>query len=397
MVFPDNSFSIGRTPLVKLQRITEGGRAAVLAKIEGQNPGYSVKDRIGAAMVWDAEQRGALKPGKELIEPTSGNTGIALAFVAAARGYPITLVMPESYSLERRKVVRAFGARLVLTDASKGMDGAIEKAEEMVASAPDHYVMPNQFKNPVNPEIHFKTTGPEIWEDSGGAIDVLVAGIGTGGTITGVSRYIKQVQCKKIVSVGVEPAASPVITQILNRRQVRPQLHNIQGIGAGFIPDTLDLTMVDAIELVTDEEAIDTALRLAREEGIFCGISSGAAVAVALRLARRTEYEGKTMVVVLPDAGDRYVSTVLFEDLVTDRRQPPGGGVTKRRKVRRKEGSRRKLRPSSGLLGSRRSRTTSSGASPKIAEAAPFQGHSDVATKVPTRGWWDFGWSRLLG
>ena len=338
MIFPDNSFSIGRTPLVKLHRITEGGRATVLAKIEGRNPGYSVKDRIGAAMVWDAEQRGALKPGKELIEPTSGNTGIALAFVASARGYPITLVMPESYSLERRTVVRAFGARLVLTDASKGMDGAIEKAEEMVAADPDRYVMPNQFKNPANPEIHFKTTGPEIWEDSGGAIDVLVAGIGTGGTITGVSRYIKQVQGKKIVSVGVEPAASPVITQILNRQPVRPKLHNIQGIGAGFIPDTLDLTVVDTIELVTDEEAIETALRLAREEGIFCGISSGAAVAVALRLARRPEFEEKTMVAVLPDAGDRYISTILFEGLLTDRRQAPAGEVAKRRKVRRKRG-----------------------------------------------------------
>jgi cysteine synthase A len=349
MVFPDNSFSIGRTPLVKLHHITEGGLATVLAKIEGRNPGYSVKDRIGASMVWDAEERGVLKPGKELVEPTSGNTGIALAFVAAARGYPITLVMPESYSLERRKVVRAFGARLVLTDASKGMDGAIEKAEEMLATDPDRYVMPNQFKNPANPEIHFKTTGPEIWEDSGGAIDVLVAGIGTGGTITGVSRYIKQAQGKKIVSVGVEPAASPVITQILNRQPVRPKLHNIQGIGAGFIPDTLDLAMVDAIELITDEEAIETGLRLAREEGIFCGISSGAAVAVALRLARRPEFEEKTLVAVLPDAGDRYISTVLFEGLVTDRGQDRAGEVAKRRKVRRKI-SRRK----SGLSNSAR-------------------------------------------
>src|SRR6266851_5501698 len=353
MIFSDNSFSIGRTPLVKLNRGIDGAKATVLAKIEGRNPAYSVKCRIGAAMVWDAEQRGVLKPGKELIEPTSGNTGIALAFVAAARGYPITLVMPESYSLERRKVVNALGARLVLTDASKGMDGAIEKAEEMVAADPDRYVMPNQFKNPANPEIHFKTTGPEIWEDSGGAIDVLVAGIGTGGTITGVSRYLKQVQAKKIVSVGVEPAASPVITQILNRQPVRPQLHNIQGIGAGFILDTLDLAMVDSIELVTDEEAIETALRLAREEGIFSGISSGAAVAVALRLARRPEFEEKTLVAVLPDAGDRYISTVLFEGLVTDRPRARAGEVAKRRKVRRKEGSRRK----SGLLNSTRGRS----------------------------------------
>lgn len=315
MVFEDNSLSIGRTPLVKLSRITGGAPATILAKIEARNPAFSVKDRIGAAMVWDAEKRGLLGPGKEIIEPTSGNTGIALAFVAAARGYPITLTMPETMSIERRKVLLAFGARLVLTEGTKGMKGAVAEAERIAASDPDRYVLLQQFKNPANPQIHFDTTGPEIWEDTGGAIDVLVSGIGTGGTITGVSRYIKHVKNKKIVSVGVEPAASPVITQTLRGEEIKPGPHKIQGIGAGFIPDTLDLSVVDRVETVTNEEAIETARRLAREEGILSGISCGAAAAVALRLAWEPEMKGKTIVVVLPDAGERYLSTVLFEGL----------------------------------------------------------------------------------
>ena len=315
MVFEDNSLSIGRTPLVRLNRITGGAPVTILAKIEGRNPAYSVKCRIGAAMVWDAEKRGLLGPGKEIIEPTSGNTGIALAFVAAARGYPITLTMPETMSVERRKVLAAFGARLVLTDGAKGMHGAIAEAERIVASDPDRYVLLQQFNNPANPDIHFRTTGPEIWEDTKGKIDVLVAGIGTGGTITGVSRYIKQVKGKKILSVGVEPAASPVITQTLRGEPVRPAPHKIQGIGAGFIPKILDLSLVDRIETVTNEEAIETARRLAREEGILSGISCGAAAAVALRLAQEPEMKGKTFVVVLPDSGERYLSTVLFEGI----------------------------------------------------------------------------------
>ncbi len=315
MVFEDNSLSIGRTPLVRLNRITGGAPVTILAKIEGRNPAYSVKCRIGAAMVWDAEKRGLLGPGKEIIEPTSGNTGIALAFVAAARGYPITLTMPETMSIERRKVLAAFGARLVLTEGAKGMQGAVAEAERIAASDPERYVLLQQFKNPANPEIHFRTTGPEIWEDTGGKIDVLVAGIGTGGTITGVSRYIKNVKQKKILSVGVEPAASPVITQTLRGEALRPGPHKIQGIGAGFIPETLDLTLVDRVETVTNEEAIETARRLAREEGILSGISCGAATAVALRLAREPEMEGKTLVVILPDSGERYLSTVLFEGI----------------------------------------------------------------------------------
>lgn len=315
MVFEDNSLSIGRTPLVKLCRITGGAPATILAKIEARNPAFSVKDRIGAAMVWDAEKRGVLGPGKEIIEPTSGNTGIALAFVAAARGYPITLTMPETMSIERRKVLLAFGARLVLTDGAKGMKGAVAEAERIAASDPDRYVLLQQFKNPANPQIHFDTTGPEIWEDTRGAIDVLVSGIGTGGTITGVSRFIKHIKNKKIVSVGVEPAASPVITQTLRGEEIKPGPHKIQGIGAGFIPDTLDLSVVDRVETVTNEEAIETARRLAREEGILSGISCGAAAAVALRLAWEPEMKGKTIVVVLPDAGERYLSTVLFEGL----------------------------------------------------------------------------------
>jgi cysteine synthase A len=315
MIFDDNSLSIGRTPLVRLNRIPAGLPVTILAKIEGRNPGYSVKCRIGAAMIWDLERRGLLGPGKEIIEPTSGNTGIALAFVAAARGYPITLTMPESMSVERRKVLKAFGAKLVLTDASLGMLGAVQKAEEIVASDPDRYVMPQQFKNPANPEIHFRTTGPEIWDDTEGRVDVLVAGIGTGGTITGVSRYIKQVKGKKIISVGVEPAASPVITQTLRGEPIRPGPHKIQGIGAGFIPEVLDLSLVDRVETVTNEEAMEMARRLAREEGILSGISSGAAVAVAVRLAREPEFRGKMMVVVLPDSGERYLSTPLFDGL----------------------------------------------------------------------------------
>ena len=314
-VYDDNSLSIGRTPLVRLNRVTDGGRATILAKIEGRNPGYSVKCRIGASMVWDAEKRGVLKPGKELIEPTSGNTGIALAFVAAARGYAITLTMPETFSVERRKVLQALGANLVLTDGDQGMAGSIAKAEQIVASDPARYLMLQQFKNPANPEIHFRTTGPEIWEDTEGKIDVLVSGIGTGGTISGVSRYIKKEKGRKILSVGVEPTTSPVITQHLAGKPMRPGPHKIQGIGAGFIPDTLDLGMVDRVELVSNEESIEMARRLAREEGVLAGISCGAAVAVAVRLGKSPEFAGKTIVAVLPDAAERYLSTVLFEGL----------------------------------------------------------------------------------
>ena len=314
-VYEDNTFSIGRTPLVRLNRVSEGCKATILAKIEGRNPGYSVKCRIGASMVWDAEKRGVLKPGKELIEPTSGNTGIALAFVAAARGYAITLTMPESFSIERRKVLKALGANLVLTDGAHGMAGSISKAEEIVASDPQHYLMLQQFKNPANPEIHFRTTGPEIWEDTDGTVDVLVSGIGTGGTITGVSRYIKKEKGKKILSVGVEPAVSPVISQRLAGQPMRPGPHPIQGIGAGFIPDTLDLEMVDRMELVSNDETIEMALRLSKEEGILAGISCGAAVAVAVRLGKNPEFAGQVIVAVLPDAAERYLSTVLFEGL----------------------------------------------------------------------------------
>lgn len=315
MFFEDNSFTIGRTPLVKLNRMTNGAGATVLAKIEGRNPSYSVKCRIGAAMVWDAEKRGVLKPGKEIVEPTSGNTGIALAFVAAARGYPITLTMPETMSLERRKVLKTFGANLVLTEGPAGMKGAIARAEEIAGSDPDRYVLLQQFKNPANPEIHFQTTGPEIWQDTDGNVDVLVCGIGTGGTLTGVSRYLKKVKNKAVVSVGVEPAASPIISQTLANQPLKPGPHKIQGIGAGFIPDTLDLAMLDRIETVTNEEALETARRLAREEGILSGISCGAAAAVALRLARDPEFQSKTIVVVLPDSGERYLSSILYEGM----------------------------------------------------------------------------------
>ena len=314
MFYADNSLSIGRTPLVRIHRIIDGAPVTMLAKIEGRNPAGSVKDRIGAAMVWDAEQRGILKPGKEIVEPTSGNTGIALAYVAAARGYAITLAMPETMSIERRKVLHALGATLLLSDGEQGMAGSIARALELVSSDPGHYVLLQQFENPANPRIHFETTGPEIWSDTAGAIDVLVAGIGTGGTITGISRYIKQSQRKKILSVGVEPARCPVITQTLKKEPVRPGPSKIQGLGAGFIPDTLDLSMVDRVETVSDEEAIETARRLAREEGILCGISCGAAMAAALRLAREEQFKGKTFVVILPDSAERYLSTPLFEE-----------------------------------------------------------------------------------
>lgn len=312
-IYTDNSFSIGRTPLVRLNRILDGGKATILAKIEGRNPSYSVKCRIGASMIWDAEKRGILTPKKEIIEPTSGNTGIALAFVASARGYKLTLTMPETMSIERRKILKAFGANLILTEGTKGMQGAVEKAEEIVQSDPDRYVLLQQFKNPANPEIHEKTTGPEIWEDTDGKVDVLVSGVGTGGTITGVSRYIKKVLGKPLVSVAVEPSDSPVITQHLAGMPLKPDLHKIQGIGAGFIPEVLDLSLVDRVETVTNEEAIEFALRLTREEGILAGISSGAAVAVAVRLGKEEAFQGKTMVVILPDSGERYLSTMLFD------------------------------------------------------------------------------------
>ncbi len=315
MVFNDNSLSIGRTPLVKLNRVIDGAPVTMLGKVEGRNPAYSVKCRIGASMIWDAERRGVLRPGIELIEPTSGNTGIALAFVAAARGYSITLTMPETMSIERRKVLAAFGANVVLTEGSRGMAGAIQKAQEIVQSAPDRYLLLQQFDNPANPEIHLKTTGPEIWDDTNGAIDVLVSGVGTGGTITGTSRFIKHEKGKKIVSVAVEPVSSPVISQTLAGQPVKPGPHKIQGIGAGFVPRNLDLSLVDRVELVTNEESIEMARRLAREEGLLCGISCGAAVAAAVRLAKEEQFKGKTIVVILPDSGERYLSSVLFEGI----------------------------------------------------------------------------------
>ncbi len=314
-IFDDNPQSIGRTPLVKLNRIPSGAKAVVLAKIEGRNPSYSVKCRIGAAMIWDAEEKGLLKPGVEIVEPTSGNTGIALAYVAAARGYGITLTMPETMSIERRRVLAGFGAKLVLTPGAEGMKGAINRAEEMVASDPGRYFLPQQFKNPANPGIHEKTTGPEIWADTEGTVDVLVAGVGTGGTISGISRYIKRTMGKRILSVAVEPKESPVITQKLAGEALKPGPHKIQGIGAGFIPDTLDLSMVDRVEQVESGEAIDFARRLAREEGMLSGISSGAAVAAAVRLAKQEAFAGKNIVVILPDAGERYLSTPLFEGI----------------------------------------------------------------------------------
>ena len=316
-IFADNAQSIGNTPLVRINRLGPAG-VTILAKIEGRNPGYSVKCRIGANMIWDAEQRGVLKPGMTIVEPTSGNTGIGLAFVAAAKGYKLVLTMPESMSLERRKVLKALGAELVLTEPPKGMKGAIAKAEEIVASDPARYFMPQQFENPANPAIHEKTTGPEIWNDTDGAIDVLVSGVGTGGTITGVSRYIKQTMGKAIVSVAVEPVSSPVITQTLAGDEVKPSPHKIQGIGAGFVPKNLDLSIVDRVLQVTDDESKAVALRLMQEEGILCGISCGAAMAAALKIAQEPGMQGKTIVVILPDSGERYLSSMLFSDLFSE-------------------------------------------------------------------------------
>jgi cysteine synthase A len=316
--FEDNSLSIGNTPMVRLNRIANDAPVTILAKIEGRNPAYSVKCRIGAAMIADAEKRGLLGEGKQLIEPTSGNTGIALAFVAAARGIPLTLTMPETMSIERRKLILAYGAKLVLTEGAKGMSGAIAKAEEIAATDPN-YVLLQQFKNPANPAIHEATTGPEIWHDTDGKIDILVSGVGTGGTITGISRYIKNTQGKAITSVAVEPSASPVLTQKRMGLPLQPSPHKIQGIGAGFVPDTLDMSLVDAVEQVTNEEAVLFARRLAREEGILSGISCGAAAAVAVRLAKRAENAGKTIVVILPDSGERYLSSILFDGVFDDK------------------------------------------------------------------------------
>jgi len=314
-IYDDNSLSIGRTPLIRLRRVTAGLRATVLAKIEGRNPAYSVKCRIGAAMVWDAEKRGVLKPGKAILEATSGNTGIALAFAAASRGYECVLVMPETMSLERRKVLIAFGAKLILTEGAKGMKGAIAKAEELAATEPDRYALLRQFENPANPQIHEDTTGPEIWDDTQGAVDAFVAGVGTGGTLTGVSRFIKKTKGKAITTVAVEPSHSPVITQTRAGQDVVPGPHKIQGIGAGFVPKNLDVSLIDRVELVSNEEAIAVARRLAREEGILCGISCGAAAAAALRLAEEPAYAGKTIVVVLPDSGERYLTSALFDGM----------------------------------------------------------------------------------
>ena len=316
-IFADNSLAIGNTPLVMINRLGPKG-VTLMVKTEGRNPGYSVKCRIGASMVWDAEERGVLKPGMTLVEPTSGNTGIGLAFVAAARGYKLILTMPASMSLERRKVVKALGAELVLTEPAKGMKGAIEKASEIVASDPAKYYMPQQFENPANPAIHEKTTGPEIWNDTDGAIDVLVAGVGTGGTITGISRYIKKTQGKQILSVAVEPVSSPVISQAMAGQELKPSPHKIQGIGAGFVPKNLDLSLVDRVEQITDDEAKAMALRLMREEGVLCGISGGAAMAAAVRLAEHPDMQGKNIVVILPDSGERYLSTMLFAGLFSE-------------------------------------------------------------------------------
>ena len=313
--YTDNSLSIGRTPLVQLNRITDGASATVLAKIEGRNPAYSVKCRIGAAMIWDAERRGLLGAGRELVEPTSGNTGIALAFVAAARRIPLTLTMPDTMSIERRKLLVAYGAKLVLTEGARGMSGAVARAEEIAASDPGRFVLLQQFRNPANPAIHEQTTGPEIWEDTDGLIDIFVSGVGTGGTITGVSRYIKGVRGKPILSVAVEPSASPVLTQHRAGEPLRPAPHRIQGIGAGFIPAVLDLSVIDSVEQVTNEEAVHFARRLAIEEGILAGISCGAAAAAAVRIAKRPENVGRTIVVVLPDSGERYLSSVLFDGM----------------------------------------------------------------------------------
>ncbi len=311
-IYEDNSLSIGNTPLVRLNRVNDG--ATIWAKIEGRNPAYSVKCRIGAAMIWDAEKRGVLKPGTTIVEPTSGNTGIALAFVAAARGYKLILTMPSSMSLERRKVLKALGAELVLTEPAKGMPGAIAKAEEIVATDPEHHFMPQQFDNPANPRIHEDTTGPEIWDDTEGAVDIFVAGVGTGGTLTGVSRYIKQTRGKDITSVAVEPADSPIITQVMAGEEPKPSPHKIQGIGAGFVPKNLDLDLVDQVETVSNDDAIAMAHRLIQEEGILCGISCGAAVVAAIRVSKQPENKGKNIVVVLPDSAERYLSSALFAD-----------------------------------------------------------------------------------
>jgi cysteine synthase A len=316
-LYDDNSLSIGNTPLIKLNRVC-GNNATVYAKTEGRNPAYSVKCRIGANMIWDAEKRGVLKPGMEIVEPTSGNTGIALAFVAAARGYPITLTMPASMSLERRKVLKALGATLVLTEPAKGMKGAVDKAAEIAASAPDKYFLPQQFENPANPDIHEKTTGPEIWRDTDGKIDIFIAGVGTGGTITGVSRYIKKTQGKAIQSIAVEPAASPLITQTRAGQPLAPAPHKIQGLGANFVPANLDLAVLDGVETVSNEDAIEYARRLMREEGILAGISGGAAACAVARVAARPENKGKIIVTVLPDSGERYLSTALFEGMFTE-------------------------------------------------------------------------------
>ena len=317
--YPDNADSIGHTPLVRLNRVTDGAAATVLAKIEGRNPAFSVKCRIGTSMVKDAEAHGRLGPGKEIVEPTSGNTGIALAFVCAARGIPLTLTMPETMSIERRKLLVAYGAKLVLTEGPKGMNGAIARAQEIVASDPDRYVLLQQFENPANPAIHEITTGPEIWNDTDGGIDILVSGVGTGGTITGISRYIKRVRGKAIQSIAVEPTASPVISQTLAGQPLTPAPHKIQGLGAGFVPKVLDLSLIDAVEQVTNEDAVLYARRLAREEGILAGISCGAAVAAAARIAQQPENAGKTIVVILPDSGERYLSSILFEGLFDEK------------------------------------------------------------------------------
>ena len=314
-IYADNSLSIGHTPLVRLNRLVAGSKATVLAKIEGRNPAYSVKCRIGTSMIQDAEARGVLKPGVEVVEPTSGNTGIALAFVCAARGYKLTLCMPESFSQERRRVLAGFGAHLMLTPGSEGMPGAIKRAEELAATDPKRYFLPQQFKNPANPLVHEQTTGPEIWNDTDGKVDALVVGVGTGGTLTGISRFWKKVKGQPLHTVAVEPSRSPVITQLRSGQPLRPSPHKIQGIGAGFIPDTLDLSLIDQVEQISDEEAIEIARRLAREEGILSGISSGAAVAAAMRLAKSEPFAGKTIVAILPDSGERYISTALFEGI----------------------------------------------------------------------------------
>ena len=315
-LYQDNSLSIGRTPLVRLNRIVPQTGGNIWGKVEGRNPAYSVKCRIGAAMIWDALEKGTLKAGMEIIEPTSGNTGIALAFVAAAKNIPITLTMPDTMSIERRRVLKAFGAKLVLTPGSKGMAGAVTTAEQMAEENPDKYLLLHQFKNPANPEIHVKTTGPEIWEDTGGQIDVLISGVGTGGTISGISHFIKKIKGRQILSVAVEPEDSPVLSQHLAGEMLQPGPHKIQGIGAGFIPDTLDLEMVDRVEKVSNEESIEFARRLAREEGLLSGISCGAAVAVAARMAQREEFAGKNFVVILPDSGERYLTSPLFEGVL---------------------------------------------------------------------------------